>query len=77
MVIELYLVNERWLLARFQISTPALQNFYKKLSAALKKLPSILRQKLKSIYSRISRITRRVSYTEEQWLNIGHKKLSS
>ena len=70
MVTELYLVNDRWLLAPFQIITPALQNFYINLSPALKELPSILRQKIKSIYPGISRIIREPSYAEEQWLNI-------
>ena len=77
MVIELYLVNDRWLLAPFQITTSALQNFYRNLSPALKKLPSILRQKYKSLNPRISRITRRVCYAEEQWLNLVIRKKSS
>ena len=64
MVTELYLVNDRWLLAPFQITTPVLQNFYRNFIPALKELPSILRQKVRSIYPRISRITRRVSYAE-------------
>ena len=72
MVTELYLVNDRWLLAPFQITTPAFQNFYRNLNPALKELPSILRQRFKSIHPRISRIARRVTYAEEQWLNISH-----
>ena len=42
MVIELYLVNDRWLLAPFQTTAPVLQSFNKNLSFALKELPSIL-----------------------------------
>ena len=75
MVTELYLVNDRWSLAPFQITAPALQNFYRNLSPAFKELSSIRRQKHRSTYPRISRITRRVSCAEARWLNIHRKKI--